>query len=655
MIAKIIKQHSFWAVLVMVLILLFGLLRIIHYIKSPDVIFLSNRSGAEWIKYDSEFQLDIKPSSRPRCAFKYVFKAGSDIENPSLTLQALKKFQLLFDDKIVFSSDSEFDQWKQVYHVSLPSPVKAGDHEIIIMAESEYSYPAIIAYSNTLPVKTGPGWLASFDGKNWSMAVPASHTKMPSVLKNFPSSVDALARVAPYLAVVFVIVFFISFFSAWFDEKLRKMVAWRPQPSHVRWVLLFLWSVLSINNMFNLNFQVGVDGWGHMDYLDYIVTKGSLPLAPEGWQMFQPPLTYILSAPVYAILSRWFDLPAVVKMMVIFPFVYGAAQIEIVYRTARLVFKERKDLQIIAIIAGTLLPIHIYSFQYFGNEPLAALLSSLLILLSLKLVMPGAKDEKSFYFIFMGFLWGLALITKVTALLIAPVLVLVIIYHMKLTRKPVQNSVPPLALIFSISILTAGWYYLRNYLVLGNPFLGVFGHSQMLQWWQDPGYRTWAQLLSFGRSLIHPVYAGVASFWDMLYSTLWLDGINSGFIDVIPWNKYFMVAGAILALVPSLFMATAVVSWWSNKGAVYRNAVALSAGAMILFVAVMMDMFMVFPIHSRTKASYTLGLLPCYVVLIAAGAEPFLKNRFVRSVSIALFACWAFAAYAAFFVIMPGT
>ncbi len=39
------------------------------------------------------------------------------------------------------------------------------------------------------------------------------------------------------------------------------------------------------------------------------------------------------------------------------------------------------------------------------------------------------------------------------------------------------------------------------------------------------------------RSLVQTFYAGLTSFWDMFYSTLWLDGINSGLIDFIPWNE----------------------------------------------------------------------------------------------------------------------
>jgi hypothetical protein len=113
-----------------------------------------------------------------------------------------------------------------------------------------------------------------------------------------------------------------------------------------------------------------------------------------------------------------------------------------------------------------------------------------------------------------------------------------------------------------------------------------------------------------------------------------------------------MIAGALLALLPSIFILTGVISAWLNKETIYRNAVIFSAGTIALLVVAMIDVYMVRTAYSVTKAGYTLGLLPCYAILVAAGAEPFLRNKIIRSLAMALFACWAFAAYLAYFVII---
>ena len=436
--SEILKKPALILTLITTALVILGGLRIMFYIKSPDVLLLTNRAGAQWIKYNSEFELEAKPSSQTKCEFRYIFNISKKVDNASISMQALKRAHVSFDGVNIYSSNYEFNEWKKVRDIKLPFTVESGPHEIVIDVISENSHPSVIAYSETLPVKTGLGWFASNDGKSWRMAVPASEMKQPGISKNFPSSFNSLIAILPYLTGVFLLVFIISLFANWNDAKEPQFLDWRPKPSHIRWTLLFFWAVLAVNNMFNLNYQVGTDGWGHIEYIDYIVTKGSLPLAPEGWHMFQAPLNYILSAPLYALLIKWLDLPSVVKIMGIIPVICGLLQIEIVYRMARLVFEERKDLQIIAVIAGSLLPIHTYACQYVGNEPLAACFISVVILLCVSLIMPDQKERRYGYFILIGFVWGLALLSKITALLLAPVLVFVIAFHTRLVQKSLK-------------------------------------------------------------------------------------------------------------------------------------------------------------------------------------------------------------------------
>jgi hypothetical protein len=248
--------------------------------------------------------------------------------------------------------------------------------------------------------------------------------------------------------------------------------------------------------------------------------------------MNQAPLNYILSAPLYALLIKRLELPWVVQILRIIPIIAGLLQIEIVYRAAQLVFSQRKDLQIIAIVTGSLLPMHTYMCQVVGNEPLAGCFISLVVLFCMSLVMPAQKELRLRFFVLMGFVWGLALLSKMTAVLLAPVLIIVVLVHTRAVQRPLKSALMPTVTVFGFSILTAGWYYFRNYIEFGNPFPLVVGAlSGAQQWWHDPSYRTWLQVLSFGQSLSYPVYAGVKGFWDGVYSTLWLDGFNSGLIS----------------------------------------------------------------------------------------------------------------------------
>src|SRR5205823_3989281 len=59
-----------------------------------------------------------------------------------------------------------------------------------------------------------------------------------------------------------------------------------------------LWIVLFSNNVSKLPPLFGFDRDGHLDYINYILQKKALPLADDGWQMYQPPLFYLLAASI---------------------------------------------------------------------------------------------------------------------------------------------------------------------------------------------------------------------------------------------------------------------------------------------------------------------------------------------------------------------
>jgi 4-amino-4-deoxy-L-arabinose transferase-like glycosyltransferase len=155
------------------------------------------------------------------------------------------------------------------------------------------------------------------------------------------------------------------------------------------------------------------------------------------------------------------------------------------------------------------------------------------------------KDSPKITVIFLGVALGLALLTKVTAVLLVLPLVL-LIYYLSMAKKERQIKALSGGFIsFSAALIISGWYYLRNWIELGTPFLGGW---QSASWWQDPGYRTTHDFLSFGVSLTHPIYSGIYSFWDSIYSTFWLDGFLSGTLPPPPWNYNFMLSGALFSL-----------------------------------------------------------------------------------------------------------
>jgi hypothetical protein len=112
-----------------------------------------------------------------------------------------------------------------------------------------------------------------------------------------------------------------------------------------------------------------------------------------------------------------------------------------------------------------------------------------------------------------------------------------------------------------------------------------------------------------------------------------------------------MLAGTWLALVPTLFIFTSMAALIRKSMRQSRKAILFALGCVAIYFAAIIDLYLHVPIYCMTKASYTLGLLPCYGILIAAGAEPFLHIRFFRTLIMALIACWAVVAYLAYFIV----
>ena len=397
--------------------------------------------------------------------------------------------------------------------------------------------------------------------------------------------------------------------------------------------------------------DLGYDALAHYDYIVYVSQTGRIPLATQGWQMFQSPLYYVLSAVLNVLLTLVYPKATVAHLLRVVPLACGILQVELSYRAARGMFPERRDLQIIGTVLGGLLPMNISISQYVGNEPLAGLLSGAALVMMLSFV---RKDDPptTRQWLLLGTLLGLALLTKVTAVLLVLPLAL-LVYTVSAVREGRRaRPLPAVLLVCSAALLISGWYYARNWLALGTPFLGGWESSP---WWQDPGYRTAHDLVSFGASLWQPVYSGIHGFWDSLYSTFWSDGFLSSadLAEEMPpaWNYRFMLSGVLLSLVPSAAIVAGMVRAIARPSRSIADGTLLCAVSVLFYGAVLLYLYIALPIYSTAKATYTLGLVPAYVVLCLYGLEPVLKHIAVRATLYGVFACWAVSAYASFFIL----
>ncbi|MDD5708760.1 MAG: hypothetical protein PHR35_22830, partial [Kiritimatiellae bacterium] len=120
--------------------------------------------------------------------------------------------------------------------------------------------------------------------------------------------------------------------------------------------------------------------------------------------------------------------------------------------------------------------------------------------------------------------------------------------------------------------------------------------------------------------------------------------------DAPPWNYGPMISQAALGLLPTTFMLAG--AWKAIRGA-FRNPVsgpAISAYLVAAYLGAVLYQSIALPYYGHARASYTLGVIPCYAVLAAHGFR-LPANRWAAAGTCGLLACSAVAAWAAYFVI----
>jgi len=619
-------------------------------LSDPKIYFLRDEAGAEWIRADEPCLFAARRASQTVTVFECRFATVAAVQNARLKVRAFRRCIVELDQKPLKVGSKDSNAWKEPYEFVIADPVAPGAHRLQIAVFNSNAHACVWASSDELGIQTGSDWVTI--GKNGQRvpAISAAQVKLPDEALLYPRVQDAFISRAPWLAAAFILALA---WTLWNSRPTRLDTTesrWRITPGLVRWILIVAWVVLAVNNIWQVPARIGPDLYAHYQYVVYIARSWSLPVATDGWEMFQSPLFYSMAAPWYGLLSARVSAIDIVKILRFLPLLCGLAQIEIVYRTSRAVFANRSDLQILATTIGGLMPMNIYSSQVLGNEPLAGCLTALLILLSVSLLVEPLRTRSQGFFAVMGLVWGLAILSKVTPLLLAPLLIGVIAVHGRKLGCTWRAILTHGGLVFGTCFLTAGWWFLRNWARLGTP-IGTSQASGNV-WWQDPSYRTVPQLTSFGISLSRPIYGGVWSLWDTLYSSLWLDGTASGLTiapQEFPWNVNWMLAGAWLGIVPMALLLASPAACLRQDLRPSRNALLFALAAVGVYLAAILDLYIGLPVLSTAKATYMMGLLPCFGLLAAAGAAPLLRFRFLRALICSAVACWALAAYVAYF------
>jgi hypothetical protein len=627
-------------------------------LRDPDVKLLLGEGGARWIRRS----WDEGPKFRGAEYFTAVFRTRFQVVDPPeraiLEVRPFRQVLVFLDGREIGRSSADLRTWKEGSSFDLAPYLGPGEHELSLSVVNLTGPPLVLAYSEALGIRTGDGW----EGRGpreaeWAPAVDADHPQANTVGRRLPRADRALLACLPVLLPLFLAVVAGTLVYGEGGSRAARLRRLAPSANGVRWLVLGAWAALAANNVHALPYNVGYDVDAHLQYIEFIVRKGGLPFADQGWQMFQAPLFHQVSSPLYVLLREWLSPTEAALGLRVIPLLCGALQVECCHRVVRQLHPGREDLQALGTALGGLLPISVYLSQNLSNEPLLGLLGSGVILVSLGLLRDPARFRPR-SFLLLGVLLGLAGLTKASALLLLPALVCLVGHaawlHFPSPREALRRAASALALILAVALPLCGWYYARNWWVLGAPVVGGWDPSRGYVWWQEPGYRTLGQFLTFGAALSYPVYSAVHGFWDGFYSTLWLDGYVGSTVEfgLWPlWNFDYLLASAWLSLLPTAALALGVAAILARPLRSARSGELFALLWLATMVLAMLLLALRVSSFSTIKASYTLAGLTCYALIGTRGFEVLIRGPLSRALVFGGMACWSLAVVLAYFVV----
>ncbi|MBN2456219.1 MAG: glycosyltransferase family 39 protein, partial [Sedimentisphaerales bacterium] len=661
------KRQLAILLLIVVALLIFFCHLFVKLYYDPAIPFLKTDKHANWILY----QIQTEPYTRKTNFLNLGTRFGKDFELAvlpaavKLHIKAFRRYRLWVNGVEVAKSsvinDGDRLNWKEQDVWDITEFLGIGRNNIKVEAFTDLGPPALWLYTEGLDndIMTDTSWMVSVSGSPFCQASLANDcTVHPISLEAVPPA-GAFVRKLPVLGIFFVVcagVFLLHSCGRVRRSQLRSISIFSPE-----FVLVFLtavWVVLFVNNSIKLPVRFGFDIVGHLHYINYILSKGHLPLADEGWQAYQPPLFYVASASIVKFVSVFTGRLNAYYFLKLIPFLGGLGQIYLAYFASKKVFPDSKPSQSLSLIIAGFIPMNIYISHHLSNESLSAFLIGLSILLTI-MVLNHTRSRPKFYCL-VGIVIGLALLTKFTALGVLPVIVVILVLKLAEEKTFSIRHLGGYLFLFLLSIaMVAGWFYLRNWVHFKDVLIANWGRLPGDYWWQDPGYHTYRYFCQFGRVFQLPYFAGFYSLFDSMYSTFWSDAFLSGIAEYAyrpPWNYEYISAVYLLAIPASLFIILGVVR---AAGRVIFGASKLwllILGSIFVIVYSMVYMNLRIPCWGQAKASYGLFTILPVSLIFAFGldcVDGWLRNRgltILRAILYGWLGTFAFSVFFSYFI-----
>jgi len=639
------------------------------------ISFLPQNSGAYWILYPKPLDSLPHPVAPIATVFKSSFRVNRAPSSASVSLRCFKSGSVTINGQTVPNLTLDGRDWKKRQTVGIEKLLKDGENEISVTVSNSTGPPALwlVLAVDGIRLATDSRWQASCLGAAWqkaAFAFEAPIVRPGNPLFGRERVGDSLKKAWPTL-IAFVLLSALIYGGIRWVASRESRVPWpklrkEPTLAVIALVIVSL-TILLINNLPQLAPILGFDRDGHLQYIDYILQKKALPLADEGWQMYQPPLFYLLSALMIAPFSSSASTDSSVLALRGFCAVISIAHVLLIFLCLRLLFPKQTRHQLIGLAIGGFLPASLCLAHNITNESLAALFVTAALYFTLRSIQT-ASDSPRFH-VAVGICLGLAMLSKFSALLAIPPICAALLWKGRqgvVARN--ENSevkgiglwgpgLKSMLLVILACVVVCGWHYGRVWAHFGNPLIGNWDPRLPFAWWQEPGYRMSTWYYRLGQTFTSPLFANLGSFGDGLYSTLWGDGLCSGSARMSfrpQWNYDLMNIGYLLAVIPAALL---LIGLGVACGRLIRKPdleLFLGVSLVALYGAGILLMTLRVPSFAQVKAFYALPALLPLCFLCVTGWDFVARRRAIwgSMLSVAI-AAWSMVVYASLWI-RPG-
>jgi 4-amino-4-deoxy-L-arabinose transferase-like glycosyltransferase len=295
----------------------------------------------------------------------------------------------------------------------------------------------------------------------------------------------------------------------------------------------------------------------HFTYVRYLMEHGRLPATIKEHEGFQPPLYYALGAALTFWIEDEADAPFTIRTNAhrdeddprapknlllhttkedwpyrgwvlawhvarLLSIVFGAVTVWAVFQLGRVFFPDKPAIPLTMAALTAFTPQFLYMSAVFNNDNAATAFSALVLWQVAVLLHRPERAQSWKHSALLGLLLGLALLSKANLLSLVPVVGLaVLVSGLRGQRTGEEKRGLPvgysLLLVAGIAALLAGWYFVRNWLLWGDP-LG------------------WSFILQVSDLREGPLTPDVLAWlFEGIFRSFWLGWIGIAFENAVYW------------------------------------------------------------------------------------------------------------------------